>query len=480
MTSSPTIHWFRQDLRLSDNPALCAAAATGAVVPIYILDDETAGQDRMGSASRWWLHHSLAALNLALDGKLLFFRGDAATILANLVTQIEAGGVYWNRCYEPWRITRDTALKKRLGDLGVTVESHNGSLLWEPWDIAKQDGTPYRVFTPFYRRGCLSATPPRQPLGPPASLDLWQVDGKALTGASDLDGLGLLPRHQWQDNIARHWTPGETSAQARLDDFVRNGLAGYKEGRNFPARQNVSRLSPHLHFGEISTNQAWYAVRDVADSGRLESDADNFLSELGWREFSHSLLYQFPELPRANLQAKFDGFPWADNPDHLAKWQRGQTGYPIVDAAMRELWQTGYMHNRLRMVVGSFLVKNLRLHWHHGEAWFWDCLVDADLANNSASWQWIAGCGADAAPYFRVFNPVTQGQKFDPDGTFTRRFVPELAKLPVKYLFNPWEAPAHILADAGVVLGENYPRPIVDVKQSREAALAAFASLRNS
>ena len=480
MTSSPTIHWFRQDLRLSDNPALCAAAATGAVVPIYILDDETAGQDRMGSASRWWLHHSLAALNLALDGKLLFFRGDAATILANLVTQIEAGGVYWNRCYEPWRITRDTALKKRLGDLGVTVESHNGSLLWEPWDIAKQDGTPYRVFTPFYRRGCLSATPPRQPLGPPASLDLWQADGKALTGASDLGGLGLLPRHQWQDNIARHWTPGETSAQARLDDFVQNGLAGYKEGRNFPAKQNVSRLSPHLHFGEISTNQAWYAVRDVADSGRLESDADNFLSELGWREFSHSLLYQFPELPRANLQAKFDGFPWADNPDHLVKWQRGQTGYPIVDAAMRELWQTGYMHNRLRMVVGSFLVKNLRLHWHHGEAWFWDCLVDADLANNSASWQWIAGCGADAAPYFRVFNPVTQGQKFDPDGTFTRRFVPELAKLPVKYLFNPWEAPAHILADAGVVLGENYPRPIVDVKQSREAALAAFASLRNS
>jgi len=465
MTSSPTIHWFRQDLRLSDNPALCAAAAAGAVVPIYILDDETAGQDRMGSASRWWLHHSLAALNLALDGKLLFFRGDAATILANLVTQIEAGGVYWNRCYEPWRITRDTALKKRLGDLGVTVESHNGSLLWEPWDIAKQDGTPYRVFTPFYRRGCLSATPPRQPLGPPASLDLWQADGKALTGASDLGGLGLLPRHQWQDNIARHWTPGETSAQARLDDFVQNGLAGYKEGRNFPAKQNVSRLSPHLHFGEISTNQAWYAVRDVADSGRLESDADNFLSELGWREFSHSLLYQFPELPRANLQAKFDGFPWADNPDHLAKWQRGQTGYPIVDAAMRELWQTGYMHNRLRMVVGSFLVKNLRLHWHHGEAWFWDCLVDADLANNSASWQWIAGCGADAAPYFRVFNPVTQGQKFDPDGTFTRRFVPELAKLPVKYLFNPWEAPAHILADAGVVLGENYPRPIVDVKQ---------------
>ena len=480
MTSSPTIHWFRQDLRLSDNPALCAAAAKGAVVPIYILDDETAGQDRMGSTSRWWLHHSLAALNLALDGKLLFFRGDAATILANLVKQIEAGGVYWNRCYEPWRITRDTALKKRLGDLGVTVESHNGSLLWEPWDIAKQDGTPYRVFTPFYRRGCLSATPPRQPLGPPASLDLWQADGKALTGASDLGGLGLLPRHQWQDNIARHWTPGETSAQARLDDFVQNGLAGYKEGRNFPAKQNVSRLSPHLHFGEISTNQAWYAVRDVADSGRLESDADNFLSELGWREFSHSLLYQFPELPRANLQAKFDGFPWADNPDHLAKWQRGQTGYPIVDAAMRELWQTGYMHNRLRMVVGSFLVKNLRLHWHHGEAWFWDCLVDADLANNSASWQWIAGCGADAAPYFRVFNPVTQGQKFDPDGTFTRRFVPELAKLPVKYLFNPWEAPAPILADAGVVLGENYPRPIVDVKQSREAALAAFASLRNS
>ena len=480
MTDSLSIHWFRQDLRLADNPALAAAAGAGSVLPVFILDDENAGSDRMGAASRWWLHHSLLALNASLGGRLRVFRGDPLEILPAVAAASGAKQVVWNRCYESWRIARDTAVKAALGDAKITAQSFNGSLLWEPWTIRKKDDTPYKVFTPFYRRGCLAAPSPRLPLPVPAGLKLTPLDETALPYVTDIEGLDLLPTQDWADQVAAHWTPGEDAANARLQVFLQEGLSGYKEGRNFPARPNTSRLSPHLHWGELSVNQAWYSVRDIMDGGALAADADTFLSELGWREFSHSLLFTCPELPRRNLQPKFDRFPWDDNPAHLRCWQRGQTGYPIVDAAMRELWQTGYMHNRLRMVVGSFLVKNLRLHWHHGEAWFWDCLVDADLASNSAGWQWIAGCGADAAPYFRVFNPVTQGQKFDPDGSFTRRFVPELAKLPPKFLFDPWNAPSEVLANAGVELGHSYPRPIVDVKQSREAALAAFASLRQA
>jgi deoxyribodipyrimidine photo-lyase len=280
--------------------------------------------------------------------------------------------------------------------------------------------------------------------------------------------------------LVAHWNIGEAGALARLADFIDNDLEGYKDGRNFPALPNVSRLSPYLHWGEVSPNRVWYAAKDRMDAGLVnDRDADHFLSELGWREFSYALLYYFPDLPRKNLQPRFDRFPWKDDDRALRCWQRGQTGYPIVDAAMRQLWQTGYMHNRLRMIVGSFLVKNLRLHWHHGEAWFWDCLVDADLANNSASWQWIAGCGADAAPYFRIFNPITQGLKFDPDGRFVRQYVPEIAALPDAYLFSPWDAPQEVLAGAGVALGTSYPRPMVDVKASREDALAAFAALKD-
>ncbi|MDB2324340.1 DNA photolyase family protein [Alphaproteobacteria bacterium] len=476
-TSAHCIHWFRQDLRLGDNPALSAAAANGTVLPIYILDDENAGPDRMGSASRWWLHHSLNALNESLAGKLRVFSGDPAEILPALAAATGASSIVWNRCYEPWRMTRDTKLKEMLGTAGLNVTSYNGALLWEPWDIKKDDGTPYKVFTPFFRRGCLNAASPRMALPVPERLELASGE---VPHATSIDRLGLLPSQNWQHQLEGHWVPGEAGAKDRLSSFLDEGLAGYKKGRDFPARPNVSRLSPRLHWGEISPNQAWYAAKDVMDSGQSEGDADKFMAELGWREFSHALLYQFPELPRQNLQPKFDEFPWQENADHLRRWQTGQTGYPIVDAAMRSLWQTGYMHNRLRMVVGSFLVKNLRLHWHHGEAWFWDTLVDADLASNSASWQWIAGCGADAAPYFRVFNPVMQGEKFDTDGSFTKRYVPELAHMPDKFLFNPWAAPLLVLAEAGVKLGENYPEPMVDVRQSREEALAAFASLKQT
>ena len=477
MAHPVSIHWFRQDLRLADNPALTAAALDGAVIPVYILDDDHAGDHKMGSASRWWLHHTLRALNDSLDGKLVVLRGDPVTHLGSLAEASGAVSVHWNRCYEPWRIARDTAIKAELAALGLVVESHNGSLLWEPWEVTKADGTPYRVFTPYFRRGCLAAPPPRQPLPVPSQLALAATESQSL----GIDGLQLLPNTGWDEMLAPHWQIGEAGAIARLAAFINQDLLGYKDGRNFPALSNVSRLSPHLHWGELSPNTVWYAAKDRTDAGTInQEDGDHFLSELGWREFSHALLYYFPGLPRRNLQSRFDKFAWKDDVDALHRWQRGQTGYPIVDAAMRQLWQTGYMHNRLRMIVGSFLVKNLRLHWHHGEAWFWDCLVDADLANNSAGWQWIAGCGADAAPYFRIFNPITQASKFDPNGEFIRQFVPELAGLADAHLFSPWEAPRQALDAANVVLGQTYPHPIVDVKSSRLDALAAFAALKDS
>lgn len=473
MSQATVIFWFRQDLRLEDNPALARAAREGCVLPVYILDEETAGDHRTGEAGKWWLHHALTNLNERLDGRLRLYRGCAAQFIPQIAALHGADRVYWNRCYEPWRITRDTAIKTDLTDAGIKVESDNGSLLWEPWEVLKKDGTPYRVFTPFFRHGCLGSAPPRAPLPVPKDLDLAiGEDPLSVT----LDELDLLPKIRWDKSLEQHWTIGAEGALQQLNAFLSDGLGNYKEGRNFPARQNVSRLSPHLHWGGISPNQVWHAAASLPDS----ADLDHFKSELGWREFSYSLLYHFPDLPTANLQSKFDRFPWRSDPDLLRAWQRGQTGIPIVDAGMRELWQTGYMHNRVRMIVGSFLVKNLLLHWHDGAHWFWDCLVDADLASNSASWQWIAGCGADAAPFFRIFNPVLQGRKFDPQGHYARRFVPELADLPDAHLFSPWDAPADALAAAGIRLGETYPHPIVDLKRSREEALAAYRQVGGS
>ncbi len=471
MNKDIIIHWFRQDLRLQDNPSLYEAANNGLVLHIYILDDNSADEHCMGAASRWWLHHSLQSLNKSLKGKLAVYVGDPKKIIVDLVQEHNVHAVYWNRCYEPWRIVRDKKIKKVLQAHNTDAQSFNGSLLWEPWQVLKKDDTPYKVFTPYYRNGCIHAAVPRQPLPKPKRLGLYETGTHQLS----IDDLKLLPTIAWDKSLASHWKIGEMAASKKLEKFTANRLDNYKQGRNFPALNSVSRLSPHLHFGEISPNQAWYAAKNNEES----DDLDHFLSEMAWREFSHSLLYHFPELPRKNLQSKFDNFPWLENKEYLRSWQTGQTGHPLVDAGMRELWQTGYMHNRVRMVVGSFLVKNLLLHWHHGEKWFWDCLLDADLANNSASWQWIAGCGADAAPYFRVFNPSTQGQKFDPEGEYTRRFIPELKELPNKYLFNPWDAPEEILLKAGVVLGENYPKPIVDLKSSRVRALDAFQTLKN-
>lgn len=465
----PSIFWFRQDLRLSDNPGLTHAAAAGKILPIYIDDYVNSGGHAIGGAAKWWTHHALSSLNDALLGHLNFYKGDPETIISNLIKRHHVGGVYWSRCYEPWRIMRDARIKEKLRQDGIEVESFNASLLWEPWEVLKSDGTPYKVFTPFYRRGCLAAQSPRPPIKKPAKIESVK-DAHSL----GLNDLGFLPKIRWDRQMEPHWEAGEQGAQKRLTEFLSIGLDGYKEGRNFPATQHVSRLSPYLHSGEISPNQAWYAAQSHGDG----KGVDHFCSELGWREFSYSLLYHFPALPHENWQKKFDAFPWQDDPDTLKIWQKGMTGYPLVDAGMRELWQTGYMHNRVRMVVASFLVKNLLIDWRHGARWFWDCLVDADLANNSASWQWVAGCGADAAPYFRIFNPVGQGEKFDADGAYTRRYVPELAKLPDKYLFQPWEAPDSVLQAAGVVLGKTYPKPVIDVAYSRQRALEALATLK--
>ena len=470
MREKIAIHWFRQDLRLNDNKSLFEASKHKNVLPIYILDDCNSKEFRIGSASRLWLHYSLKSLNKSLDGKLSIYSGNPEDILKDISNRYKVEAIYWNRCYEPWRIKRDSEIKTNLKKRGIVVDTFNSSLLWEPWSIKKDDGTPYKVFTPFYRKGCLNAEKPSSPISKPKDVsflfDQHQIG---------IDKLNLLPSKGWGNKIKSFWDIGEEAAHKRFDQFIEEGLSSYKEGRNVPSKPYVSRLSPHLHFGEISSNQLWYSVRSIGDDKNIE----HFCSELGWREFSYSQLFHNPELPKKNLQSKFDAFPWNEDESLLTAWKKGNTGIPMVDAGMRELWQTGYMHNRVRMIVGSFLVKNLRLHWHHGERWFWDTLFDADLANNSASWQWIAGCGADAAPYFRIFNPVMQGQKFDPNGEYVRQYIPEISTLPNKYLFNPWEASDEILKKASIKLGSTYPFPIVDLKESRELALLAFQSLKN-
>ncbi len=464
-----SIHWFRQDLRLEDNQALFNACQQGLVLPIYILDDVNSGMFRIGEASRVWLHNSLQSLNKSLNGKLSVYIGNPLEVLLSLSQKYNISNIYWNRCYEPWQINRDTKIKKILIEQGLAVNTYNSLLLWEPWEVLKSDGTPYKVFTPYYRNGCLNSKIPRFPLPIPTNLSFINDIENQL----NIDNLNLLPNIPWDKELVKQYKIGEKGAKLKLNDFIAERLSSYKDGRNYPEKPNISRLSPHLHFGEISPNNIWHKVRSHGDNDNI----DTFCSELGWREFSYNLLYHNPNLPTDNFQSKFDKFPWSIDKEILSKWQKGQTGIPIVDAGMRELWQTGFMHNRVRMIVGSFLVKNLMLDWREGERWFFNCLFDADLASNSASWQWIAGCGADAAPYYRIFNPVLQGQKFDINGKYTRHYVPELVLLPDKYLFNPWEAPQEILKVANLKLGENYPHPIVDLKKSRDLALAAFKSL---
>ena len=467
-----TICWFRNDLRLADNPALASAAKNGSVVPVYIVEPPERSV-AIGAASRAWLEASIQRLNAALRSRLNVFIGDPAELLPKIAAESKADSIVWNRRYEPLAIETDKAVMATLKASGLKVQSFKAGLLWEPWAALKKDGTPYRVFTPFYKHALNQLPQPESALEVPSSLEVAPLLG----GARSIDGLRLTDQRDWNQTVLKHWTPGEEGAKRKLKTFAEKGLVDYRNGRDFPALQAVSRLSPHLHFGEISPRQVWNYLRAHAYAS---SNLEHFLRELVWREFSNNLLYHFPTLPHQNLQTHFDGFPWITSKDALKAWQTGTTGYPIVDAGMRELSATGYMHNRVRMVVGSFLVKNLLLDWRLGERWFWDCLVDADQASNSASWQWVAGCGADAAPYFRIFNPVTQGEKFDREGTYTRQWIPELSQLPDRYLFKPWECPPPILAEAGVTLGSSYPHPIVELKPSRERALAAYQAMREN
>jgi deoxyribodipyrimidine photo-lyase len=468
-----SIHWFRNDLRINDNPSLKFAAENGKVIPIFIHDTVNNAQKEfnIGEASAWWLHYSLDALNKSLDEKVNFFSGDPFKIIKLLIKNYDIESVSWNRCYSPWEIKRDTEIKTYLKESNIKVSTFNSSLLWEPWEVLKDDNSPYKVFSPFYKKGCLKNHPgPRKVV---KKIENIVLNDKVVESL-DIKSLDLLPNHHWKDKLAQHWNIGEAAAMEKYIKFRDSGLLDYKQGRNFPAKENVSMLSPHIHFGEISPHQIWFDSKVLAP----EKDIIHFHSELGWREFSYYLIYHFPHMCTENLNKQFDKFPWQINTAFLKAWQQGKTGYPIVDAGMRELWETGYMHNRVRMIVASFLVKNLLIDWRVGLEWFNNCLCDSDLANNTASWQWTAGSGADAAPYFRIFNPILQGKKFDPDGSYTKKYVPELKHLPKKYLFEPWEADDAILKESGIDYGVNYPKPIVSVADSRDIALQAFDKIK--
>lgn len=476
-----SIVWFRQDLRLADNPALQAAIARGgAILPVYIASDDEDGEWPAGGAARWWLHESLSSLASSLQdcgSRLIVRTGSALATLRALCHETGADAVYWNRRYEPAALARDTQLKSSLRSDGILVASYNGSLLIEPWEVATQTGRPFQVFTPFWRRvladllpSPLPATPDRLP-----APNAWPL-------SMAVAELALLPQRPWYATMAKTWQPGEVGANRRLERFVDAALDTYAQDRDRPAIAGTSQLSPHLHHGEISPRQIWHCILSVADTRDIvpaQLRNGKYIAELGWREFSYHLLFHFPHTHSAPLREPFAQFPWRDDPIGLRAWQRGRTGVPLVDAGMRELWATGWMHNRVRMIVGSFLVKNLRLHWLEGARWFWDTLVDADMASNTQGWQWVSGCGADSAPYFRVFNPVTQSERFDPQGVYLRRWLPELAKLQDQDIHAPWLASEAALTTAGIVLGRDYPRPIVDLKESRDAALDAWRSLKD-
>lgn len=457
---------FRNDLRVIDHLALCHAQALGSVTCAFVYEAE-----HYGSAANWWLHHSLTALQSKVGG-LTILAGNPLEVVPKLVAETGAEAVFWNRRYEPDGIAQDTALKAKLKAHGTQVQSFAGNLLFEPWEVRTKTGGPYKVFTPFWRT-CLE----QLPQAPKAVADFASKGPQFLA----IEDLALCPTTpDWAGPFSEHWTPGEDGAFQRLREFLDVGLSGYKTLRDRPDLPNVSRLAPHLHFGELSPRQVWTETQKIIAQGNHREDARKFLAEIGWREFSHHLLFHFPTLPNENLNRSFDAYPWEEDAALLKAWQRGQTGYPLVDAGMRELWATGYMHNRVRMVVASFLIKHLRQDWRKGAAWFWDTLLDADLANNSASWQWVAGCGADAAPYFRIFNPTTQAQKFDPNGSYIRQWCPELAALPDKSIHAPWEAPELVLQEAGVRLGQSYPLPIVDHKLARAAALMGYDQLKSA
>ncbi|HXC51327.1 MAG TPA: deoxyribodipyrimidine photo-lyase [Candidatus Limnocylindrales bacterium] len=469
-----TILWLRSDLRLHDNPALDAAAGRGgSVIPLFVWSPEEEEPWAPGAASRWWLDKSLRALAASLEehgSRLIVRRGPALGVLRSVASECAADAVFWNDRYEPAVLARDARVERALRGDRIEVQRFESALLRKPADSAKTDRTPYRVFTPFWR-SLLARVRIEQPRDPPGTIPA----PSSWPGGESIDSLALEPDVDWTQGMRARWTPGEAGARAVLQSFVESALAQYPSARDQPDIAGTSRLSSHLHFGEISVREVWSTVQKSAHGS--DAAAEAWLRQIGWREFGHHLLFHFPQTTAAPLRTEFSRLRWTDDPQRLRAWQRGATGYPIVDAGMRELWTTGWMHNRVRMISASFLVKDLAVAWQHGARWFWDTLVDADLANNTLGWQWVAGCGADAAPFFRIFNPVVQSRRFDPDGEYLRRWLPELSRLDAKWIHEPSSAPPLVLAAAGVRIGETYPEPIVAHDRARRLALDAYEEM---
>ncbi len=468
-TNPPIIMWFRQDLRISDNPALCYAVETGKpIILLFIYDIFSAGLREIGAAQKWWLHHSLVSLSkdiTTLGNRLVLKRGAAADIIAEVQGQSGADELVWNRRYGEAEQDVDRSIKSNFNG---SARSFAGLLLHEPSKTRTGAGGPYRVYTPFWKN-LMNAPPPRHPFDRPVQLPKTKHD---LAG-EHIDHWGFLPTSpNWAEGLREEWRPGEAGAAVRLEKFMSERQQKYDKMRDHPGPDQTSKLSPHLRFGEISPNQLWHAsLTAEANLGKNKGAAEKWRQELVWREFSYHLLQEWPDLAGTNFNRNFDRFEWRTDPAGLKAWKQGKTGYPIVDAGMRQLYQTGWMHNRVRMITGSFLVKHLMIDWREGERWFWDSLVDGDPASNPASWQWIAGTGADAAPYFRIFNPMLQSKKFDNSGAYIKKFVPELKNLPPEYLDAPWDAPTQVLETSGVILGRTYPAPIVEHRFARERAL---------
>ena len=471
---SPIIVWLRQDLRLADHQALIAASGQGPVIFLYVLDDETPGEWKIGAASRWWLHYSLE--NLGKSVPLVLRRGAADVVIGEVLHETGARAVHFTRDYAPWSGALEQRMREICEGHSASLHRHGGFLLHEPETVRNGSGEPYKVYTPF-ANACFKAGGPPRP-NPVPVFEIWRGNIRS----DVLDNWNLLPvKPNWAKAFDERWTPGEEGARQALNAFIEEHLAHYTLGRDQPGQDGTSRLSPHLHFGEISPAQCWHAIRaaQAEANGKLDATAEKFLKELLWREFNAHLLFHWPTLPTEPFKLAFANFPWSGTRENLQSWQQGRTGYPIVDAGLRELWTTGFMQNRVRMIAASVLIKNLLISWVEGERWFWDTLVDADLANNAANWQWVAGSGADASPFFRIFNPVLQGEKFDPQGDYVRKWVPELAKLPNDVIHRPWEARPSVLQAAEVELGRNYPHPVVEHSAARDRALAAYRGIKS-
>lgn len=474
ISSRPVIVVFRQDLRVNNHPALYNAAMTGApLLPVYIYDETTPGPWKIGGSAKVWLHYSLLKLqkNLEKLGAPLFIaKGSFDTALKDILKKSNAREVFWNRCYEPYWKDAENTVVKTLDALKIPLHTYNGSLLVEPWELKPKTGPFYKVYSHFHK-AFLKAFNESAPLPAPKPFAGYKLQGLKV------EALELLPHHpDWAQGIYQTWHLDRDESKKRLHAFTQH-ISLYPRGRDFPSESATSRLSPYLHFGEISPLEIFYELNTIENTPLLKNARLHYMKELVWREFAYHILHHFPELPSIPYQKKFKAMTWSHNKQHLEAWQKGITGYPLVDAGMRELWQTGYMHNRVRMIAASFLIKDLLIPWQEGEKWFWDTLVDADLANNAFNWQWVAGCGFDAAPYFRIFNPTLQGKRFDPEGAYVKKWVPELKEIPARYIHAPWEAPDQVLESAGVRLGKEYPLPIIDHAEARKKALVLYKAL---